>query len=428
MFDDAGSTIMSILYGVADPSDQLRRIHMEQFATQYTEPLVSYLIKVRGQPEDLVRDVVQSFWMKKLIEPKTSENIVSKYLSLYREQTSKSNLNFRSYLCTSIKRFLIDQLRSHKHLASLDYMEGIDLITVEDERGFDGIWANQILRRTVLGVQSECASNQQSGMWQLFLRQVLLPNLYSLKPPGYAELSQQLGYSDSKQASNAVRTVLRKFQNHLKHCIEDYLPVDASADRTVAIQNEANEILRVLSDPHSLDHELFEEIVKPFISTDIKANCPISTFSFSGGTQSFLQQPEESLYGTTQDLHCRWKQLMETEVYRWLDMLNELAGCEKSVRFLDVARAQKLPLDLLNHLRNVAKKASKQQIEEPVEILSTIYHLAIASAYINYGQVLSSDPIAKIRNRVQLLLKADWIDGNTRSLFSEFITHNPNIS
>ena len=80
-------------------------------------------------------------------------------------------------------------------------------------------------------------------------------------PPGYALLATEMGYSDARSAANAVRTVIRKFQSHMKSCISDYLPIKDITDSENRVEQEFSEILELLSKPGILDRELFDDVI-----------------------------------------------------------------------------------------------------------------------------------------------------------------------
>ncbi len=420
--NDAGSTITSILEGVTDQDSKLRKLHMERFAEQYSQPLVAYLCNVKRESEEAAYDLVQTFWLKKLVEPAPQDSLVAKYLRAKTTLGAEDNISFRAYLMRSIARFHIDHLRANKRTVSLEAMEGFDVESNQDQVEFDRLWANRILKDVVLSVRDECQHHQQHQMWQLFLRQILIPNLDGSDPPGYADLSRDLGYSDPRQAANAVRTVIRKFQSHMRRKIADYLPVTHKSHGEEAVEAELEEILKMLSRPGSLDRELFEGLVEhrqPVTSTNSSF---VHNFSLvDHADHTFLSSPEQSLYRTPQDMQVRWEQLLSRDINEWLAIWSANDRIVGTHAFHDLAAGLELEENSLLIIRNTAKNAARRPEDEPLEVLSLIYQLAIASGWQHHGKLLSSDPMTKVQQRMQRFLDLPWLDNASRKTLKRFL-------
>lgn len=226
VFDSAGSTIMSVLLGIAQSDESERKQYLERFASQYTQPLVEYLCRAKQLGPEEAADLVQNFWLAKLILPKPADNLVAKYLDAQRTKHDDAQNSFRSYLMRSIANHCLDDARiSKRKPLSLQDVPGFDIPEKLDNYTFDTAWANAILRKIVNDVRDECRANEQEEMWTLFCRQIVLPKLTGTSPPGYAQLAQEFDYSSTRSATNAVRTVIRKFQRILKQHIRNYLPI-----------------------------------------------------------------------------------------------------------------------------------------------------------------------------------------------------------
>ncbi|MDX1928310.1 MAG: hypothetical protein SFV81_17415 [Pirellulaceae bacterium] len=418
-FDDAGSTILSMLFGVAQYDAEIRRQQLDRFACQYTQPLVDYLSQKNKLSTHEASDLVQGFWLAKLIQPDPSANLVAAYLLTQRHQSQPESNSFRKYLLRSLSNYFLDYARRKQTIVSIDEMQGFEPVSEADYQVFDNVWANALLRTVVDRVLEECSTNDQQAMWELFCRQIVLPNLTGQKPPGYALLASELGYADARTAGNAVRTVIRKFQSHLRLCIRDYLPVNSIAESDHGVETELASIIELLSRPGGLAKEMFDDIIESKW-TQPSSEIPQSSFiDLDTKKSAFLVGPEHSLYSTDEDIAFRWQQILVKPIFEWLqeagETLERIDG-----KFSDLAQRSTLPENVLQRIRNVAKRLARDPGDEPQVVLAAIYMLAIASCYQNQGKLLTADPPAKIRLRIDQIVRCNWLDQPTKSYLNEF--------
>lgn len=416
---------MSVLFGITDLNDRARSVYMERFVQQYSQPLVDFLCKAKMQTEEDALDLVQSFWVSKLLQPSPNENLVAKYLHARNRPESDRALTFRQYLLRSISNQLLDSLRRKRRLdvQSLDQLEGFDAVSQRDIDVFDNAWANRLLRTVVNNVHDECYQNNQMGMWRLFLCQLILPRLTNSAPPGYAELALAMGFRDARSASNAVRTVIRKFQNHMRHCIGDYLPVSSLAESEAGVTEEFDEIISLLSKPGALDPVIFDDVLKDcHVAGGMTTRNP-SQFSNidTRHEDSFLSAAEKTLYASEADIECRWLQLRESSIAQWLKSLGGTLDTPTEATFDSLARNEFLPEQSIMEIRNVAKRAAREPEDEPVVLFGLIYLLAIAVGFEHYQRIFSSDPLEKIKIRMGQLLEFSWLDNNSKATLRSFI-------
>lgn len=418
-FDNAGSTIMSILFGVAHKDDALRREQLERFASQYTQPLVDYLERSKRVDSLDAAEIVQEFWLVKLIQPNPEDNLVAKYLESLRNRLDDATDSFRRYLLRSISNHYLDSLRKRKlNVVSLEQLEGFDVVSDSDCNIFDSVWANSLLRQVVSRVRSECRANDQLAMWQLFCRQIVLPQLTNNGPPGYALLATEMGYSDARSAANAVRTVIRKFQSHMKSCISDYLPIKDITDSENRVEQEFSEILELLSKPGILDRELFDDVIGDGASKTEPDDSKSSFINLPEQSSNFLVGPEQSLYAKDEDIEFRWRQILAMPIAGWLESVGEPLEEPLDDRFKSLACGNFFSESVVLHIRNTAKKLARATGDEPPAILAAIYLLAIASGYTHHGQILSSDPKEKIQGRISQIIRYPWLDRNSKAFLS----------
>ncbi len=427
-FENAGSTIMSLLVGLAGEDARSRTNYLQRFAIQYTQPLVDYLCRAKRHTESDAVDLVQSFWLSKLLEPPPNQNLVARYLSAQQNTDGQRQASFRLYLLRSISNHALDQMRRKQRLdvQRLEELDGFDPISPRDIELFDVAWANKLLRTVVNNVQAECKASNQSEMWQLFLRQIIWPRLNGSPPPGYAELAESMGFRDARSASNAVRTVIRKFQSHMRQCIRDYLPANSEAETELGTSEEFQQIMSVLSKPGSLDLTQFTDLLaSQSIGHSEIAEC--DQFSQLGtlNAKSFVNGPEQTLYVTDNDIAARWQQLRQTSLKDWFDSLQYpsegLPTNEVQLSFDSLAKGDYLPDALIIAIRDAAKSAGIQPGDEPVVIYSLIYMLAIANGFMHHGCLYSSDSVEILKGRAQQIVRHSWIDPDSRSYLKTFI-------
>jgi len=420
-FDNAGSTIMSVLFGVADQDDRRRQYYLERFAIQYSQPLVDYFCKSKKQSEAEALDLVQDFWLHKLVQPPASENLVAKYLQAQHQFASQGEQSFRRYLLRSISNHLLDALRRKRKSVSLDELGSFEVVSDADYHAFDTVWANRLLHTVVTRVRDECHHNGQLAMWKLFLKQLVLPRLFDTSPPGYAELAAEMGFRDARSAGNAVRTVIRKFHSHMKHCIGDYLPVSSLSASESGISEEFHEIMALLSRPGALDPTMFDDFIADCGAGASLRRDPASSNKMPPSAPSFFSGPEQTLYLTDADIGFRWQQFRESPITTWLESLGVVVDGSCKASFVDLARGAFFDEKLVAAIRNGAKQAAREPEDEPVVILGLIYLLAIATGFKHHRRIFSSDPVAKIQGRMSQLLPFAWLDDESKATLRQFI-------
>lgn len=298
-------------------------------------------------------------------------------------------------------------------------MEGFDVVSEQDCQAFDAAWANSILWTCINEIHQECIDNDQMPMWQLFCSQIVLPKLWGTPPPGYATLATKFDFSDARSAANAVRTVIRKFQSHLKTRVLDYLPVEPTEESNRGIEQECSAILALLSKPGALDSRLFEDVVK-HVDPDQRRGPESSFMGIAVDERPFLTDPSQSLYSTDSDFLFRWQQLLKTPIGNWLTSHSESCDPNLITTFRDMARGQALSTDLLLSIRNTAKRLAREEQDEPQVILATLYLASIANAQRNHDTLLTADPPTKILRRIDQILQHTWLDSDSRQLLSRF--------
>lgn len=420
-YDEAGSTVLSLLYGLAKHDADLRQQKLEAFACQYTQPLVSFLCKTKRMDANDAVDLVQEFWLAKMIQREPSANLISNYLRFRGDNPARESGSFRRYLLRALSNYYLDHVRRQKKETNAGTLDEVAFISKTDCTVFDAAWANAILRAVVTGVKEECLEKQQTHMWKLFCRQIVVPPLTGGQPPGYAALASEFGYTDARAAANAVRTVIRKFQSHLRICVRDYLPTQHPQGPDASLEEECSELLGVLSLSGALDKTMFGDVV-PWseIRELTRDDVPELSDSQSSSGLSFFSLVESRLYLTDADIHCRWGQILPTAIDSWLESAGVVGNPKIETTFGELIKGKAVPLPGLKLIRDCAKSLARECQDESPLVLAAIYLSTIASAFERHGCVMSSDPAEKIVLRLRQVLTYQWLDSDTRELLSSF--------
>ncbi len=422
--NDAESTVMSILCGAASTEEASRRVYLTRFCNQYNEPLVNYLRLARGIPSDTAEEVVQEFWMNKLITPGPQDNLISKYLA---KRDESSEIGFRQYLGRSLKNFFIDQMRRQGRRVDNVALESLDHVGPQARCAdveFDEVWASHILNEVVTAVRLECDRQGQSEMWKLFV-QVTLGKGSGMRSHTLADLATQYGFASAKQASNALQTISRKLKRAMRSRIANYLPQREGVDAEVAEQEEVQQLLQILSRPGSVS---LESLLADSVSV-AGENLELSLFEMSRTDVRFRLA---HLAGTGSEYGVLWLTFLDQTLDPWLSKCGvECDPSWRSIRLADFASMSKPDRELLNRVRQEAKRlgmlgvpasyGGSHDLAFPAEFYAVIYHIAIAIARIQYDERITRSSDEELKRRIVTSLQHDWLDQRTAELFRDLL-------
>ncbi len=419
----ASGTDLPTLNGVADRNNPKRDVYLRQFAEQYRSLLVEYL-RARGSlSEAEASDTVHSFLQTKILTDEAKVNLVVKYLEFRQEDSEKKAVKFRYYLKSSLWNYFLDLKRLQNRLptTSISGLSGFDVGSNDDAILFDKVWLNGLLRKVIIDVRDECHKKKQLDKWELFLRQIVLPRLLNVSTPGYAELSSDLGFKTPRSASFAVRTVIRKFQSHLRTAIADYLPEDSILGAESCVDEEYNDIMSLLTEPRVVEIDMLSELIGDLELS--KRNSLMSDVpdNVVAGERTFLFDPEMTMYATGRDFEYRWGQLRETRISDWLTSWDTPLENSEDLTLEDLACGAKMSDKLIEAVRNTAKRAAREPDDEPIAILGLIYLLAIAVGFKHHQRIFSSEKVPKIRARMNQLVSVPWLDENSKQTLKFFL-------
>ncbi|MFC1635809.1 RNA polymerase sigma factor [Planctomycetota bacterium] len=227
-------------------ADQDRdRILIDFLLKQYWKPVYYYLRRKGFNNED-AKDLTQDFF---------HEVVLNRDMVGRADQTRG---RFRSFLLFALNEYLTKQNikeRARKRipkgkLVSLEVAEAPTLPQSVERASADEsyhyAWLSALLERVLEDVKAECHREGMDTHWVLFHQRVVGPIMGGQSAVCLTDLSQKLGISDAKKASNMIVTVKRRFRTALMlHVRRTLLSGDQASE-------EMEELLQYL--PKSAQH------------------------------------------------------------------------------------------------------------------------------------------------------------------------------
>lgn len=413
MFDDAESTVMSILQGVANGQHSRRQVSLQRFCLTYTQPLVNYLVKAKRLHEDHAADLVQDFWLSKMLKPAPDGNLVAKYLVA---QKSRESSSFRSYLSVSLNNFLRSKYRSadasmRQLQLSVDQLEGWEVPSPEDLDQFDLEWANHVLVVALERVRQECDSEKLRFKWEVFTKLILRPYATYQSRPSYAALADELGLQNPKEIGTSLTTFKRIFMRHLQIAVQDYLPADSREESIAEAQGEVAILLAKLSKVGGLQLPLAKWGV---------ANRP----DHSACSLNLNNLMLASLIQSDEDHQTAWANLRKLNLF---DILEIRVDNSTTVTVACLVAGEIRDVRELNQIRSSAKRlGSGAGVEEATaprlnrKIYGLIYLIAIASAKEFLNENISNQSDSQLATLAESFVGENWIDESTKQLLNRY--------
>lgn len=411
---DMNSTVMSILHGASGVDDEQRKVFLERFCQTYSEPLIVYLSRSRKMSTEDACDLVQDFWLRKIIQPSPNETLIAKFLTA-REKNSA--VSFRGYLAKSLQRHWLNHYRSAaskqaRSTAPLERLDGFEPADLDgDPLEFDDVWANFLFKQVLLSTRAECLKNGHELKWRVFLALVLVPSVRGERPPSYSELAKKLGACQPKTIGNAWMTVKRMIQRQFAIAVQDYLPAKSLAESVVHANEEVRRLMSQLASAGRLQIDVEEfGIELPMLP----------------GRARFEMEsmPNEFLFQSVADFSTVWHSVRSSRI-------REVFAMPKH-QFSDVTFEQVLQDDCvtIEQLREI-KQCSKQwgRLSDcadhanylPKEIWGLIYLLCIALAEQRFGESVSSTDLSSLKERMRPFIDLEWIDPFSKSILEAFV-------
>jgi DNA-directed RNA polymerase specialized sigma24 family protein len=209
-----------------------RRETLDALLTKYRAPLKAHLVVRKKLSSDQADDLLQSFIENKILRLRLLES------------ADRAKGRFRSFLLTSLDRFLIDQFR--KRAAPVRYVADLPAELPqepEESEPFNVAWARQLINDAAEQMCGECETSKRPEVWGVFVDRVLDPCLHGAPPAPYDQLVTRFGFESPAQASNVLVTAKRMFRRCIEAVVAEY------ADGNDAVREELDFLQSYLGAP-----------------------------------------------------------------------------------------------------------------------------------------------------------------------------------
>ena len=208
---------------------------LETLLARYWSPVYAYLRRHGQTPEDAA-DLTQAF----LADVVLDRDLVSR--------ADPDAGRFRSFLITSLKRFVIDQ---HRHARGRDASsprrratfvpDDPDLLnaaepdhTDDPGRAFDRQWAATVLDTALQRVHADCQQNGMARQWSAFEARVMRPITHDCNPLPIDNLVDSLSAAGPQEIYSMLQTIKRKLQRELREVVAETVAEPEDVDRELA--------------------------------------------------------------------------------------------------------------------------------------------------------------------------------------------------
>ena len=206
---------------------------------RYWKPVYCYL-RGKGCDNEEAKDLTQGFF---------HEVVLGRGLV---ERADQSKGRFRSFLLHALDQYIINERAKQTAAARIPKdrpvsLEGIDpsklpedMLECDPSTSYNYAWVSALLDQVLSAVRRGCREGGLQTHWEVFSARVVRPILDGTVAPGMGEICARLGIEDTRQASNMIVTVKRRFRETLRRHIRNTV---VSADQ---VDEELDEIIKFL--------------------------------------------------------------------------------------------------------------------------------------------------------------------------------------
>jgi RNA polymerase sigma factor (sigma-70 family) len=226
------TTHWSLVYGARGD-----RSGLEHLLRQYWSPVYAF-IRRQGYGGHDASDLTQDFLAQVVI----GRDIVGK--------ADPSRGRFRSFLKQSLRNFLIDQHRTHRHSRGgplgpnrhatvslsedLGGSESAERLSEDRLREFDREWAATIVQITLQRLEDSTRQEGLGSHWEAFRTNILGPTLWRTEALQLTDLARRIGAADAAQASNMIQTMKRRFRRVLREVVAETVATPEQVEQELA--------------------------------------------------------------------------------------------------------------------------------------------------------------------------------------------------
>lgn len=205
----------------AGAADVHSRDALDELLRRYLPALKTHLVLSRRLDPDRADEMLQSFVASRIVE----NGLLSR--------VGPGRGRFRTYLLHSINNFLLDQIRAERaQKRAGGYVHSLDELGASDQEpqhaapapphAYDMAWARRVIDQAAELMRGQCAREDRTDIWEVFVARVLEPALQGADPIPYEQLVARFGYRTPEQAANVLTTAKRSFQRALREVVADY--------------------------------------------------------------------------------------------------------------------------------------------------------------------------------------------------------------
>jgi len=198
---------------------QAKREALGRLLARYLQALQAHLIYGKRLRPEEAEDLVQEFVASKIIE----KDLIGR--------ADRQLGKFRTFLLSSLDRFLIDQIRTSQakkrapgegRMVAIGQEENLLAGAAPPSDAFDVAWARRLIQETLQRMRGECRRSNRQDVWGVFECRLLGPMLKGSKPVDYEVLVQRFALKSPSQASNVLITGKRMFARALRSVVAEY--------------------------------------------------------------------------------------------------------------------------------------------------------------------------------------------------------------
>lgn len=198
------NTSWTILASATLNGDASGQHALNELCQAYWQP-VAFFIRGRGVPSERVEDLTQDFFIQIMD-------------SQFFKRADRLKGSFRSFMLSSLRHFLIDDLRSRNSQKRGGHLERAtlqdhDIITGADELKFDQSWAERLFERSLSKIEQSVIEKRSPEAWEQLRR--FLPGSPSATAPSYTDLSSTLAMTEGG-AKTEVHRLRLQFRETLR--------------------------------------------------------------------------------------------------------------------------------------------------------------------------------------------------------------------
>ena len=221
------STHWTLVERAASQEEPVRRPALEEFLRRYLPALRAHVAAWGGLTATLADDLVQGFVCSRLLE----RNLLAR--------VGREGGRFRTFLLTTLDRYVIDQLRSERSRrppagAAAPPDDEVPAPVSGASEEFDAAWARAVVAEAVWLTRKECDGSGRADLWEVFRVRLLGPAFDGADPEPHDALALRVGAGGADRSANLLVTAKRMFRRNLRRAVRDYALGEEDADDELA--------------------------------------------------------------------------------------------------------------------------------------------------------------------------------------------------